>query len=249
MRATWLGHATVLLGVDGVTLLTDPVLTPRVGLLRNEAEPASAVFGRQIDAVLVSHEHYDHLHLRSLRRFDRSVPVVVPQGLGIWLVRRGFTDVHEVTRGDRIEFGPVTVEATQAEHGDAGTPGRPRTERLGFLVHGERQRTYFAGDTDLFEAMGDLGGGLDLALLPVSGWGREPSVGHLTPARAAEALTLLRPRVAVPIHWGTLRPIGSPTRPTPERERPARSFERQAQRLTPDVEVRVLQPGETTELD
>ena len=94
-----------------------------------------------------------------------------------------------------------------AVHG--GSRGRrgPEIEALGYVINGGGHRAYFAGDTDLFDGMADLGA-LDLALLPVAGWGPSVGPGHLDPARAARALTLLRPRAAVPIHWGTLYPMG-----------------------------------------
>ena len=107
------------------------------------------------------------------------------------------------------------------------------------------RRIYFAGDTDLFAGMGELAPGLDLALLPVAGWGPSLGPGHLDPERAAEAARLLQPRLAVPIHWGTLRPLNERADPA---ARPAEEFRRRAAELAPDVAVRILEPGETLEL-
>jgi len=246
IRARWIGHATVVVEAEGVRVLTDPVLEPKVGLLRNRVPVPAGRPVPDVDAVVISHEHYDHLHLRSLRRLGRDVPLIVPRGLGIWLVQRGFHNITEVSVGEQVTIRAMTVEATRAEHGDEATPGRPRSRRIGFLFSSPTHRAYFAGDTDLFDEMTAIGRQLDLALLPVWGWGREPPAGHLTPDRAAEALTRLQPRVAVPVHWGTLRPIGAPALSEKKRLEPARAFEEHARRQAPGVEIRVLQPGEST---
>jgi L-ascorbate metabolism protein UlaG (beta-lactamase superfamily) len=99
---------------------------------------------------------------------------------------------------------------------------------------------YFAGDTDVHESMKDLGP-LDVALLPVWGWGPKLGEGHLNPRTAAEALVLLRPRIAVPIHWGTFFPVG--LRGTRLAD-PPHEFARHAAEVAPDVDVRILAPGE-----
>ena len=114
---------------------------------------------------------------------------------------------------------------------------------MGFVLAGTL-RVYFAGDTGLFAGMARLAP-LDLALLPVWGWGPRLGPGHLDPASAAEALTLLRPRIAVPIHWGTYSPFWY-FRPPPYLSEPGPAFAHEAARLAPEVEVRVLRPGGST---
>ena len=108
---------------------------------------------------------------------------------------------------------------------------------LGFVVSGSR-RVYFAGDTDLFDGMATLADSLDVALLPVAGWGSTVGPGHLDPLRAAQALRLLAPRRAVPIHWGTLSPVTQSTSADPPE-----AFRRHAAELAPEVEVEILEPG------
>jgi L-ascorbate metabolism protein UlaG (beta-lactamase superfamily) len=236
-RVTYLGHATTLVELDGVRLLTDPVLRRRVLHLWRSG-PAPPV--EHVDAILVSHGHQDHLDLPSLRRFPRETPIVVPRGLGRAV--RGFRDVREVDEGDELGFGAVTVRATRADHGGRALPGRP-TAAAGFALLGSG-RVFFAGDTGLFEEMDGLVPDLDLALLPIWGWGPTIGPGHLDPHSAAEALTLLRPRIAVPIHWGTLRPVYRSARAEFLRT-PAADFVAAAQELAPGVDVRVLAPGES----
>jgi len=241
-RLTWLGHATVLIEVGGLRLLTDPVLRSRVAHLRRHgAAPATP---DRIDAVLVSHLHYDHLDLPSLRMLAPRPRLVCPRGARDFLAGAGLPGADELAAGDRAQLGGVRLEATPADHDGTRRPGGPVAPAIGFLVRGERS-VYFAGDTDLFPEMAELGP-VDVALLPVAGWSPKLGPGHLDAGRAARAAALLRPRIAVPIHWGTLHPV--------TRGRgawftdPPGDFAAQVAELAPEVEVRVLSPGESLEL-
>jgi L-ascorbate metabolism protein UlaG (beta-lactamase superfamily) len=245
-RVTYVGHGTVLAELSGARILTDPLLRARVGPLRRQGAPAAPGIAQNLDAVLISHLHHDHADLPSLRRIGRRVPMVVPPGAGEFLERRGFVAVSELAPGESSRVGGVTVTATEAKH-----PGERRlardAEAVGFLLSG-RRRIYFAGDTDLFEGMAELGQGLDLALLPIWGWGPTLGPGHLDPERAARAAALLSPRMAIPIHWGSLYPLGlARLRPDPLRL-PPREFAAWMRSLAPQVEARVLAPGEAASL-
>ena len=246
LRLTWVGHSTVLLELDGVRLLTDPVLRPRLAHLRRVAEPADTAALGDLDAALLSHLHYDHLDLPSLERLGRELHVVAPTGGGGLLRRRGFRRVSELDVGEEVRVGPLAVRATYARHGGRRNPFGADAHAIGYLVTGAA-RVYFAGDTDLFDGMSELAPGLDVALLPIAGWGPRVPVGHLDPHRAAQALGLLRPRVAIPIHWGTYRSIGL-NRDKTFLSSPAESFTRFAGELAPEVEVRVLPIGGSLEL-
>jgi L-ascorbate metabolism protein UlaG (beta-lactamase superfamily) len=241
-RVTWLGHSTVALELDGVRLLTDPVLSRRVVHLRRVVEPPRDL--PAADAVLVSHAHYDHLDLRTLRRLGGSPRVVVPRGLGSMLRFRGLKNVVEVVAGDETQVGAVTVRATHAYH-SGWRPGAARgTAAVGYAVLASF-RIFFAGDTGLFPELESLVPELDVAFLPVGGWGPKLPDDHLDPEGAARAVALLRPRIAVPIHWGTYLRVGMRD---DEPRGPAEEFVRAAAEHAPGVRVVVLGAGESLEL-
>jgi L-ascorbate metabolism protein UlaG (beta-lactamase superfamily) len=241
MRLTWLGHATVLIELDGVRLLTDPVLRRSVlHLRRARAVPLSAT--GPPDIVLVSHLHWDHFDLPSLARLGRGTRIVVPSGAGRLLRRRGFERIEEVSEGSEVRAGPLRIRATYAEHKPGRGPWGAKVPALGYLIEGSSS-VYFAGDTDLFAGMDGLHEGLDVALLPIAGWGPTLPPGHLDVDRAAEAVRRLRPRVTIPIHWGTLRPFH---RRTPHAgDAAAADFAAKVAEVAPGVEVRVLDVGAT----
>lgn len=242
-RITWLGHATVLIELDGVCVLTDPVLRRRVAHLER-AEAVSTAALPPLDLVLVSHVHYDHLDVPSLRRLGPLAPrVAAPAGAARLLRRTKVGTVVELHEGSEIEVGGVRVRATHAEHRAARGPLAPVLPSLGFVVAGS-ESVYFAGDTDLFDGMSTIAESLDVALLPVAGWGPRLPPGHLDPARAAEAVRRLRPRVAVPIHWGTLKPV---YRRTPYAAEAPGEFVARVREIAPEVEARILQVGESCE--
>ena len=260
-RIVFLGHATVLIELDGVRLLTDPLLRDRVAHLRRQVPPLEPAVYAGLGAVLISHLHHDHLDLASLRLLGLEIPLLVPAGAGELLRRHGFSDVTELDAGERASVGALAVTAVQAHHDGRRRPGPRglRAETLGYVVGG-RRTVYFAGDTELFDGMsevrsthegGDTSGQSprpDVALLPVAGWGPTLGAGHMDPLDAARAARLIRPRIAIPMHWGTLLPIGLAGRHGGRLGDPPRLFAEHVASLAPDVEVRILQPGQETTL-
>ncbi|WAC57109.1 MBL fold metallo-hydrolase [Gordonia sp. SL306] len=207
----WLGHATTLISDRGTSVLTDPVLTARVAHLRrrrgpipDDADVAAA------DVVLLSHLHADHTHLPSLRMLDADVPIVLPRHApdAMPALRELGARLIEVGPGDEVPIGEVVIRAVPAEHdGRRWRHGPHVTSALGYVVVGD-STTYFAGDTDLYPDLGKWVREPDLALLPVGGWGPTLGAGHLNPVRAVAAAEMIGARRAVPIHYGTLWPIG-----------------------------------------
>ncbi|HEX4716957.1 MAG TPA: MBL fold metallo-hydrolase [Thermoleophilaceae bacterium] len=239
MKLTWLGHATVVIDTAGGRLVTDPLLRSRVAHLRRHAAPVRAP--EKVDVVLLSHLHYDHLDVPSLRKL--KAPVVAPPGSERTL-QRLHLEVSELAAGEQIAVGGAEVTAVRAVHDGRRSPlaGRRDDDSIGYLVEGDDQRVYFAGDTEVFAGMQDFGP-LDAALVPIWGWGPRLGPGHMDPSQAAEALTLLRPAVAVPIHWGTFLPIGGYRRHHDLLHTPVEQFRLRAAELAPDVRIEVLDPG------
>ena len=196
-RVTWLGHATVLLELGGTRLLTDPVLRDRVMHLHRHAPTPPRP--TDLDAVLISHLHMDHLDTPSLR--DLATVALAPAGTASYLP--GYR-VHEVRAGDVTDVGGVPVEAVPAWHDGRRHPGGKEHDTLGYLAEG----IWFAGDTDLHPAMEELRGRVEVALIPIWGWGPSLGPGHMDPVTAAKAIALIEPEIAIPIHWGTFLPIG-----------------------------------------
>jgi L-ascorbate metabolism protein UlaG (beta-lactamase superfamily) len=238
----------VLVDLDGARLLTDPVLRNRVAHLRRRGRVDPAQY-TNIDAVLVSHLHFDHLDLPTLERLGHGTQLIVPRGGSGLLRPRGFRRVIEVEEGDEIQIGALTVRPTHAEHNGLRLPFfGTRALTLGYTITGSC-KIYFAGDTDLFRGMAEIRRCLDIALVPIWGWGPTAGAGHLDPRGAAEALRLLRPLLAVPIHWGTYAPLGFGRLQTALLGDPVTAFRRHAAELAPEVEVHVLGLGGTLRLD
>ncbi|HJZ38258.1 MAG TPA: MBL fold metallo-hydrolase [Solirubrobacterales bacterium] len=240
---SYVGHATVRIELDGVRVLTDPVLRSRIGPLRREALIPAGGSPSPPDLVLVSHLHRDHADLASLHRLGRSTRLVCPAGTGRFFARHGFTAVEELAPGGSIEVGSLVVTAVEAVHDGGRVPPR-HGPAVGYVIAGTR-RVYFAGDTDLFDGMAELGD-LDVALLPIWGWGPSLGPGHMDPRRAARAAAMIRPRIVVPIHWGTFYPrFLKHLRPDPL-FMPPQEFASAIDELAPEVEVRLLAPGMST---
>lgn len=261
VRVRWLGHATVVLDVGGVRLVTDPLLRRHAGMLRRAGARAPRESDwRGADAALVSHLHHDHAELGSLRMLG-PVPVLAAPSSAHWLTRRGLAGValpegewrtvHACGAGDRPGggVGGVRVRTVPAVHGHRPMPHRPNAAN-GFVVRGGGLTVWFAGDTGPFPGLARVpelaGAPVDLALVPVGGWGPRLSGGHLDPVEAARVCALVDARVAVPVHWGTLHAPASRRLPPGWMDRAGRAFEAAAQRLGSDVEARVLLPGEDT---
>ncbi|MCY0936247.1 MBL fold metallo-hydrolase [Streptomyces sp. H34-S4] len=255
MEITWWGHATCTVEDSGVRLLTDPLFARRLAHLRRRRGAVPPPEAAVADAVLVSHLHSDHLHLPSLARLARGTRLLVPHGApgavpGLARVAgaRGLA-VTELAPGDTVTVGNgVRVRAVSARHDGRRLPFGPRlAPALGYVIEGS-SRTYFAGDTGLFDSMAEEVGPVDVALLPVGGWGPCLGPGHLDAAGAARALALLAPAAAVPVHWGTYWPIGLDAVRPHEFHAPGQEFMRCARREAPKVTVRVPAHGERVRL-
>jgi len=246
-RITFLGHSTLLIEVDDLRILTDPILRDGLGPVRRQVQAVLPELFADLDAVFISHGHHDHLDPPSLRQIPGKPTLIVPRGFGELAAKVGLGPVEEVEPGDRLTIDRVHFTVTEARHSGRREPFGPEGPPIGCVIEGSRT-VYFPGDTDLFPAMADLAGHLDVALLPVWGWGPTIGEGHMDPERAAQAAAILRPRLAVPIHWGTLYPIGMRTLQPRQFEEPGADFAAAVARLAPDVPVRIMAPGDAIDL-
>ena len=241
---TWLGHSTVVLDIAGHRIVTDPLLGRHGGFLRRRGDRPRPDTWTGSDAVLLSHLHHDHAELRSLRLLD-GVPVLTGPANAEWLRGKGLNGLglgdswHELGDG-------VAVRLVRAVHHARPMPHRPN-DAHGHLVRAPEGTVWVAGDTSLYDEMADLpalagGEHIDLAFVPIGGWGPRLSPGHLGPEEAAEACARARVRWVVPVHWGTLHP---PTMRTwgAWMDRPALEFEEAVRRTAPDCRVVELVPG------
>ena len=247
LRVAWGGHATVLIELDGVRIVTDPVLRNRVVHLRRHVPDPGREFVNGIDVILISHLHFDHLDLPTLKRYDPNTKVIVPAGGGAMIRRAGFGNVVEMRAGEETGFGGVKVLAVNAEHDGRRHPLGAEAEALGYVIAGSR-KVYFAGDTDVHSGLPEVteqAGRLEIALLPIWGWGHKLGPGHMDPRGAAEAAAMLQPALTVPIHWGTYFPIGMKGIRGRLLEKPVIAFDRQMIEIAPGLDSMVLRPGES----
>jgi L-ascorbate metabolism protein UlaG (beta-lactamase superfamily) len=252
VRITWWGHATTTIEANGTRLLTDPVLTSRIAHLRRRRGPAPSPEAGRCDAVLISHMHADHLHLTSLPLVAPDAALVVPRGAAKLIHQdsgAAFSDrCIEVAPGNQVRIGSLEITAVTAHHDGRRLPWSSHAgPALGFRVEGSPS-VWFAGDTDLYDDLAAEAGQVDLAVVPVGGWGPSLGPGHLDPERAAEAVHRVGARMAIPVHFGTFWPIGfdwiKPELFLPPGDR----FKSTMTEVDPAVKVEVLVPGESTEV-
>ena len=247
-RVTWLGHATFLVQLDGKTFLTDPILGDVwPGFIHRNVPPPIAVERLpHVDAALVSHDHYDHLDLPTLKRL--GVPVVAGLGTRRLLARHGLF-VTELGWWSSARVGDVTITFVPAQHfGRRGLGDGNRRLWGGFVLQGRSASVYHAGDTASFDGFRQIARrfpGLDAALLPIGaydpGWFMERV--HLTPEQALAAFGDLGAATFFAMHWGTFKLTDEPL------DEPPRRLEAERVRLgLPPERVRVLAVGESAEV-
>jgi L-ascorbate metabolism protein UlaG (beta-lactamase superfamily) len=246
-RITWLGHATFLVQLDGVSLLTDPALEPTLfgGIERNVPGVAIADLPR-IDAVLVSHAHYDHLDLPTVQKV--GAPAIAGLGLERWF-RDQEVFATELGWWSSTRVGPVRITFVPSQHWSRrGLFDTNRTLWGGFVIEGTRATLYHSGDTAYFAGFKEIGERfprIDAALLPIGAY--EPAwfmeTMHVNPEQALRAFEDLGARTFVAMHWGTFKLADEPL------DEPPRRLEAERARLgIPADRVRVLAVGETLDV-
>jgi L-ascorbate metabolism protein UlaG (beta-lactamase superfamily) len=250
VKITWWGHATATVTLGATSVLTDPLLVDRLGHLRRQV-PGVPLQARSADVAVVSHLHADHLHIGSLRLLGERMRIVVPHGARD-LIRGPAVEVanrvEEIGPGERLQVGDVEIEATPAHHDGRRRPGsRHKGPALGFVLRNADSRVWFAGDTGLFAGL-DAIAPVDVALVPVGGWGPTLGPHHLDPEQAVEAVHRVGAHHAVPLHYGTFWPAGlrraSPTLFRTRCVEPGAQFAAAASGFA----AHVIAPGESVQL-
>ncbi len=224
---TWIGHATFVLRLGGALIATDPIWSQRIsGVIPRRAPPGVALEAvPALDVVTVSHNHYDHLDLPTLKRIGPATTYVVPVGNGDLLRKAGLDDVVELDWWESQVVKGVEITAVPARHWSMRAPWN-RNEMLwsGFVFRAADGVAYHAGDTALFDGFGEIGarlGPIDWAMLPIGAyeprWFMESQ--HMNPEDAGEAFVALGARTLVAMHWGTFKLTDEPLGEPPERMR------------------------------
>ncbi|MFD1929517.1 MBL fold metallo-hydrolase [Sporosarcina siberiensis] len=258
LTITWIGHSTFLLQIAGLTIITDPVWAKRMGFSPRLEEPGLTLDELPtIDVVLLSHSHYDHLHIGSLKKLKGSPVVLVPVGLGrkMQKVMKGKV-VHEFKWWDKIMIGAVEFHFVPAQHWTKRTLTDTNTSLWGGWVikqitessHEDSQEDdtiYFAGDSGYFTGFQDIGNRfphISYALMPIGAYEPEWFMGiqHVTPEEALQAFVDVGAKVFIPMHYGAYRLADDTTKEALDRllmEWEKRAFEK--------TRLRLLKHGET----
>jgi L-ascorbate metabolism protein UlaG (beta-lactamase superfamily) len=216
LRATWLGHSTVLIEIAGVKVLTDPVWGPRAspmriaGPKRFQPIPVPLRAMPEVDIVVISHDHYDHLDYPTIRALAKSkVPFVTSLGVGAHLEGWGVQPerITELDWWESHQVGGLQITASPSQHFSGRTPGtRNATLWSSFALRSDNHRVFFSGDTGLTTEYADIRarlGPFDLVMLEIGAWDAAWGDIHLGPENALKALALLGGGAFLPVHWGT----------------------------------------------
>ena len=216
LGVTWLGHATTLIEIDGRYVLTDPVWGERVspsatvGPARMHPMPFGVAELPHVDAIVISHDHYDHLDLQTVRQLAHTqiAPFVVPLGIGAHLRGWGIPDdrIIELDWDEQATVGELRLTCTESRHFSGRGLRRNTTLWCSWAISGPEHRVYFGGDTGYsaaFAGIGERYGPFDIAVLPIGAYGDQWPDIHLNPEEAVQAHRDLRGGLFVPIHWAT----------------------------------------------
>lgn len=251
---TWIGHSTFFIQYEGLNIVTDPVWAARMGFQRRIGIPGIAIKDiPNIDIILISHSHYDHMHLASIRKlYGAETRLIVPIGLGHKMIRKGFKRTYELKWWDDLQVGNVRISFVPTQHWTRRTLFDINTSHWGGYIletveAKEDYRSpvvYFAGDSGYFRGFTDIGKKyeIDVALMPIGAYEPEWFMNsqHTTPEEALQAFVDVNAKLMVPMHYGTFRLADDTAREALDRLEADRK-----RRDLPTESIRVLMHGET----
>ncbi|WP_379162898.1 MBL fold metallo-hydrolase [Paenibacillus sp. sgz5001063] len=268
---TWIGHSTFLLQYEGVNIITDPVWAQRLGFEKRICQPGIPLSSiPPVDLILISHSHYDHLHLASVRKlYKAGTTLVVPAGLKRKMVRKGFANCLEMQWWEELTLGAVKLTFVPTQHWTRRTPFDTNTSHWGGYVlqpaepgkhprgdgakHELPPNLYFAGDSGFFPGFKEIGSRfkLHVALMPIGAYEPEwfMSSQHVTPEEAVQAFIDVGAELMIPMHFGTFRLADDTAREALDRMEQARlahGIEEKRIRTLAYGETLVVHPEERT---
>lgn len=239
-RIILIGHSTVLIQMDGFNIITDPIFSNRILRFAKRYVEPSISFEKlpKIDAIVISHEHYDHFDKATPKKFDKDIPIVVSKGLKNKAEHLGFKDIREIGWWESTKINSVKITAVPVKH--------HLSHPSSFVIKGAKT-VYFAGDTGMngyFEEIGQKFD-IDVALLPIGAYkarlappGFDLRRVHMNPEDAVIAQEQLKAKVVVPIHWGVFKITAEPI------EEPRQKMEEIIKQQNLGSKIKILEPGE-----
>ncbi|WP_457638876.1 MBL fold metallo-hydrolase [Persephonella sp.] len=206
-----LGHSTFLVSYQGIRFLTDPFLSPHIFGIKRQKPALRPDLVPEVDFILISHAHYDHLDMRTLRRLKRNTTVILPEHTEPVLGRTYFKEIVELKHYDRLSSTQWEVVSLPVKHNKGRSLLFPNTETSSYFIKVKDRTFYFAGDTAYFDGFKEYGQEFKIhtAFLPIGGY--EPTLllhkVHMNPAEAVQAFLDLKAEIIVPMHYGTFHTI------------------------------------------
>lgn len=213
---SWLGHSSLVINLDGQTVVIDPMLSKRaspfkmLGPKRFHPAPEQILNLKKIDVAIISHDHYDHLDYKTIKLLrDRVKHFVVPLGIGehleFWKIKP--SRIVELDWWESVEFGKVKIVATPAQHASGRWTGADnQTLWASWVIKGRSQNLFYSGDSGFFKEWADIGnhyGPFDIGFIQCGAYNKLWKYHHMTPAEVIETHKLIQSKVLVPVHWST----------------------------------------------
>ncbi|CAH1057891.1 MBL fold metallo-hydrolase [Paenibacillus pseudetheri] len=251
---TWIGHSTFFLQYEGMNIITDPIWARRLGFEKRLGQPGIPLSEvPPIDLILISHSHYDHLHIASIRKLYRAgTTLVVPVGLKRKMLRKGFHNCVEMEWWQSIKLGKIKLSFVPTQHWTRRTPWDTNTSHWGGYIlepadSGNQKSSpnlYFAGDSGYFPGFKVIGSRykIDIALMPIGAYEPEwfMTSQHVNPEEAIQAFLDVGAETMIPMHYGTFRLADDTAREALDRMEGAR-----VKHAISEERIRTLGYGET----